>query len=91
MKQIGPYRLEGVLGRGGMGTVYSGVHQQTGQRVAVKVLSAADADDGQLRKRFESEIEALIQLKHPNIVEIYAFGDDDEQLYFAMELVELMK
>lgn len=88
IEQLGPYRIEKVLGRGGMGTVFAAVDQQTGQRVAVKQLAAGMSDDEHFRWRFASEIEALIKLKHANIVDIIGHGEQDGQLFFAMELVD---
>ena len=88
MKKIGPYEIEGVLGRGGMGSVYRGIHIQTNEKHAVKVLSPNFADDPHFRGRFESEIKALLKLDHDNIVSLHSYGQDDGQLFFAMELVE---
>jgi len=85
--QIGPYRIVSRLGRGGMGAVYEAEDEASGQSVAVKVLAAHLADDPGLRKRFNSEIETLKSLRHPGIVHLIAFGEDDGQPYFAMELV----
>lgn len=86
--QLGPYRIERLLGRGGMGTVYVGVHQETGQRAAVKSLSISLSEDTNLRERFLTEIETLKKLKHPNIVELYGDGEQDGQLFYAMELID---
>jgi serine/threonine-protein kinase len=88
MKKIGPYEIEGVLGRGGMGTVYRGVHIHSNEKHAVKVLSPNFADDPHFRGRFESEIKALLKLDHDNIVSLLSYGQEDGQLFFAMELVE---
>jgi serine/threonine protein kinase len=88
LKQLGPYRIAGVLGRGGMGAVYAGTDEQTGKRAAVKVLSAAYFDDENFRQRFAAEVETLKKLKHPNIVELFGYGEQDGQLFYAMELVE---
>ena len=87
LKKIGPYELEGILGRGGMGTVYRGLHSDTGQQHAVKVLAPRFAEDQHFRSRFESEIKALLELDHENIVSLFSYGQDDRQLFFAMELV----
>ena len=84
--QLGPYTIVNRLGRGGMGSVYEAT-DPTGQRVAVKVLAAHLADDVGLRKRFDAEIETLKSLRHPAIVQLLAFGEEDDQPYFAMELV----
>lgn len=88
IKKIGPYEIEGVLGRGGMGTVYRGVHIHSNEKHAVKVLSPNFADDPHFRGRFESEIKALLKLDHENIVSLLSYGQEDGQLFFAMELVE---
>lgn len=86
--KLGPYLLEEVLGRGGMGTVYRGVDPETGERVAVKILAPDLASDLQFLERFQEEVQTLIELKHPNIVQLLSFGKQDEIFYFAMELVE---
>ena len=88
MKKLGPYEFEGTLGRGGMGTVFRGRHVDTGEIHAVKVLSPVYSADDHFRGRFESEINALLQLDHPNIVKLISYGQEDGNLYFSMELVE---
>jgi serine/threonine-protein kinase len=84
--QLGPYTIVNRLGRGGMGAVFEAT-DPAGQHVAVKVLAAHLADDAGLRKRFDAEIETLKSLRHPAIVQLLAFGEEDDQPYFAMELV----
>lgn len=88
LERLGPYKLEKLLGRGGMGAVYVGLNEQTGERVAVKVLSGHLADDSSFRERFKQEIETLKRLLHPNIVQLYGFGEEDGHLFYSMELVE---
>ena len=85
--QLGPYEIAKPIGRGGMGTVYEAVDHGTGRSVAVKTLAAHLGDDPGLRKRFAAEIETLKSLQHPCIVQLLAFGEEDGQPYFAMELV----
>jgi len=85
---LGPYQLVGKLGRGGMGTVYEGVHRESGEPAAVKLLAAALAQEEGFRVRFESEIETLRKLNHPNIVRLFGFGEQDGHLFYAMELVD---
>jgi serine/threonine-protein kinase len=85
--QLGPYTISAPLGRGGMGAVYEAVHSGTGQTVAVKTLAAHLGDDANLRKRFAAEIETLKSLRHPCIVQLLAFGEEDGHPYFAMELI----
>ncbi|WP_425614622.1 serine/threonine-protein kinase [Anatilimnocola sp. NA78] len=87
LEQLGPYRLEKTLGRGGMGSVYLGVHRDTGERAAVKVLAPNLADDEQFRERFKSEVQTLKQLLHPSIVRLHGFGEEDGHLYYVMEYV----
>ncbi len=88
LEKLGPYRLEKLLGRGGMGAVYVARHESTGDRAAVKLLSGHLADDPTFRERFHQEIETLKRLLHPNIVQLHGYGEEDGQLYYVMELVE---
>jgi serine/threonine-protein kinase len=88
IERCGPYHIERLLGRGGMGTVYAGVHEQTGERAAIKVLSDAIAKDERSRDRFRGEVETLKKLRHRNIVTLHGFGEQEGQLFFVMELVE---
>lgn len=88
IERLGPYRLDKILGRGGMGTVYAAGNVDTGQRVAVKVLAANIAREEHFRQRFETEIQSLIKLDHPNIVRILAYDIEGEHAYYAMELID---
>jgi serine/threonine protein kinase len=87
-EQLGPFRIGRVLGRGGMGAVYEGVHEQTGETAAVKVLLSTLQEDDELRLRFEAEIDTLKRLRHPNIVRLFGFGEEQGMLYYVMELVD---
>lgn len=87
LEKLGPYRLERVLGRGGMGAVYAGV-KESGERAAVKVLAESLAEDPGFRDRFRIEIETLKKLRHPNIVQLDGYGEEDGHLFYVMELVE---
>ncbi|HJL29356.1 MAG TPA: serine/threonine-protein kinase, partial [Polyangiaceae bacterium LLY-WYZ-15_(1-7)] len=85
----GRYTIEGVLGRGGMATVYRAHHALARRHVAVKVLHDRFVEDEGLRTRLQREAQATKQLAHPNIVEIYDYGLTDELLPFlVMELLE---
>ena len=84
--RLGPYAIRRRIGRGGMGTVYEAV-DAAGRPVAVKTLSAYLGDETGLRRRFEAEIETLKGLRHPGIVRLIAFGEDEGLPFFAMELV----
>ncbi len=86
--QLGPYRIDKQIGRGGMGSVYAGVNEETGEKAAIKVLSSAYAEDPGFRTRFLTEIATLKQLRHKNIVRLKGDGEQDGQLFYVMELVE---
>ncbi len=88
LEKLGPYKLEKILGRGGMGAVYVGLHEESGERAAVKVLSGHLADDEAFRERFKIEVETLKRLSHPNIVQLSGYGEDDGHLFYVMELVQ---
>ncbi len=87
-ERLGPYKIERRIGRGGMGTVFAAVADVTGERAAIKVLSAGFHADSGLNDRFSGEIESLRRLRHPNIVRIFGFGEDQEVQFYAMELIE---
>ncbi|MCA9200298.1 MAG: serine/threonine protein kinase [Planctomycetales bacterium] len=87
-QELGPYQVTGVLGRGGMGTVYAGVETGTDHQVAIKVLAAGLAMDESFRDRFEAEIESLKKLRHPHIVQLYGYGEQAGNLFYAMERIE---
>lgn len=87
-QKLGPYRLEKVVGRGGMGTVYSAVEETSNETAAIKVLSPGLAADPGFRERFAAEIESLKKLQHPNIVQLFGYGEQDGQLFYVMELIE---
>jgi DNA-binding helix-hairpin-helix protein with protein kinase domain len=82
------YEITGVIGRGGLGTVYRGVQHPIGREVAVKVINPDRASDPTLRQRFTREASAAAALKHPNIVALYDYGEDAGELYMVMELLD---
>jgi eukaryotic-like serine/threonine-protein kinase len=87
--QVGEYVLEGTLGRGGMGTVYAARHPVIGKRVAIKVLASHMSGDPALVRRFVDEARAVNKIGHPNIIDIFAFGQlGDGRHYFVMEYLE---
>jgi eukaryotic-like serine/threonine-protein kinase len=87
-RKLGPYLIDRRLGHGGMGTVYAGVHDQTGQWAAIKVLAENLSADPRFRERFQGEVDTLKMLNHANIVQLMGYGEEDGQLFFVMELVE---
>ena len=87
---VGPYRVVRLLGRGGMGTVYEGVHEKTQERVAVKIISEDLAHEQRFQRRFDAEIQTLIRLKHPNIVRVIGTGAHKSLPFYSMEFIEGM-
>src|SRR5512138_2474295 len=87
-RAIGPWVIQSVLGRGGVGTVYRAHHRRTGLDAAVKVLGPAPVVDGNAARRLAREYEVLRGLDHPNVVRVFDAGVADGYSYLAMELVE---
>lgn len=89
-KHLGPYRIEAVLGEGGMGIVYLGVRDddQFRQKVAIKLIKHG-LGSGKLLERFRNERQTLASLNHPNIGRLQDGGSTEEGLpYFIMEYIE---
>jgi serine/threonine protein kinase len=85
----GKYRLEMILGRGGMGTVYRATHTWTGRPVAVKLLHHELAHDAQSVTRFLREARAAAAVRHPNAVDVLDMGQDETgAAYLVLELLE---
>jgi serine/threonine protein kinase len=82
------YRVEGLLGRGGMGVVYRAEHPRLGASVALKVMDPELAADEVFRERFVREARAAARIRHPNIIPIYDAGESGGDLYLAMRLIE---
>lgn len=92
MEQIGPYQIQGELGRGGMGIVYRGLDPVIGRTVAVKTVHSADLGDSveqeKLKERLFREAKSAGILSHPGIVTIYQAGQDKDILFIAMEFID---
>jgi serine/threonine protein kinase/subtilisin-like proprotein convertase family protein len=84
---FGLYRIESLLGRGGMSVVYLAEDTRLGRRVAIKVLSSELAADDAFRSRFVRESQLAAGLEHPNIVPVYEAGEAEGQLFIAMRYV----
>jgi beta-lactam-binding protein with PASTA domain/tRNA A-37 threonylcarbamoyl transferase component Bud32 len=84
----GRYRVDDRLGNGGMAIVYRGTDLLLRRRVAIKVLRDQFALDDDFVKRFEYEAQAAAKLSHPNVVNVYDFGREENCYYIVMELVE---
>ncbi len=82
------YRIEELIGRGGMGVVYRAYDLRLKRPVALKLVAPALAQDERFRERFARESELVMSLEHPNVVPIYDAGDVDGRVYLAMRLVD---
>jgi YVTN family beta-propeller protein len=82
------YRIEAVLGRGGMSVVYLAEDLRLKRHVALKLLMPTLAEDARFRERFLSESELAASIDHANVIPIYEAGEADGQLYIAMRYVE---
>ncbi len=84
----GRYRIEQLLGAGGMANVYKGTDMQTGKLVAVKVLKQEYVNNPDLVRRFKNEAKAISLLNHPNITKVYDVSVSDDLQYIVMEYIE---
>ena len=87
-EMLGPYRIQRMLGRGGMGCVYLATDEQLNRTVALKTLNQRYGEDDEGRVRFFREARAAAALKHENIVTIYQVGEDQGTPFLAMEHLE---
>lgn len=85
----GTYTIEGLIGEGAMGRVYSAENVQLKKKVALKILRSNLVSDATVVKRFEREAQAASRLNHPNCISIFGFGKEDEGdlLWMAMEYI----
>jgi serine/threonine protein kinase len=83
----GIYQVRGVLGSGGMGTVYLAQDEQLQRDVAVKLIHEDKLTDAHVLERFLAEARAMARVQHPNVVTIHAFGSRHGQPYLVMEYV----
>ena len=86
--RLGPYEIVAPLGAGGMGEVYKARDTRLDRSVALKIVPAELAGQGQLRLRFEQEARTISQLSHPNICTLYDVGNDNGLAYLVMELLD---
>ncbi len=86
--ELAGYRIESLLGWGGMSVVYLAEDLRLKRRVALKLLAARLADDESFRDRFLRESELAASIDHPNIVPIYEAGETEDLLFIAMRYVE---
>lgn len=87
-RQLDEYRLEALLGHGGMARVYRALDVRLKRYAAIKVIDTPLRADPEFIKRFEREAQAIAQLDHPHIVSLYRYGEAGGLLYMAMRYVE---
>ncbi|MBK1785345.1 serine/threonine-protein kinase [Prauserella cavernicola] len=87
-RRLGNYRIDGVLGRGGMSVMYKATDVRLGRKVALKVIGEHLGADAEFRERFVDEARNTSAIDHANIVPLYDFGELDGMLYIAMRLVD---
>ncbi|MCC6132450.1 MAG: serine/threonine protein kinase [Acidobacteria bacterium] len=85
-QMLGRYRLESLLGRGGMAAVYRAFDEELRRAVAIKVILGEHVTDDSFLKRFKQEAELVAHLDHPNILPVYDFGEDAGRPYLVMPL-----
>jgi serine/threonine protein kinase len=88
LEAIVGYEILNVLGRGGMGIVYKARDQNLGRIVAIKTIAEGQYATSDQRERFQSEAHAVARLRHPNIIAIYAVGEQENRPYLSLEFAE---
>ena len=81
----GRYRIDELLGQGGMSAVYKGYDPNLKRIVAIKIIHAHLANDPKFIVRFKEEAAAVASLRHPNIVQVHDFNNEGETYYMVME------
>jgi serine/threonine protein kinase len=87
-RQLGDFRIEREIGRGGMGVVYEAEQLSLGRKVALKILPFASTLDARQLQRFNNEAHAAAQLHHTNIVPVHAVGCERGVHYYAMQFID---
>ena len=86
-RTIGGYNIEAIIGSGGMATVYRAFQPQLERWVAIKVLTSTRSGNTAFLRRFQREAKAIAALRHPNILTIHDYGEEDGKGYIVMEYV----
>ncbi len=87
-KYVGDYQITQLLGEGGMGVVYKAIHPTLGQVVAIKMLHPNLVKAEAIKQRFLREAQAMARLRHPNILQLFNFVENNEGCFIVMEFVE---
>src|SRR3954471_4716607 len=85
---VAGYRIESVVGRGGMGVVYRARELELDRVVALKVIAPELVDDEDVRERFVREARAAASIEHPNVIPVHAAGERDGLAYLAMRFID---
>jgi serine/threonine-protein kinase len=85
--ELAGYRIEALVGRGGMGIVYRGTDLRLHRPVAIKLIAADRASDARARRRFEREARLMAAIDHPNVLPVYAAGEEQGSLFLVMRYV----
>ena len=86
--RLGPYKIVGKIGAGGMGEVYRAKDTKLGREVAIKVMPADFSTDSDRLRRFQQEARTLAALSHPNVVQVHDADEHEGTPYLVMELLE---
>ncbi|WP_245633936.1 serine/threonine-protein kinase [Amycolatopsis jejuensis] len=87
-RRLGNYRIDSVLGKGGMSVTYQATDVRLGRKVALKVIGDHLGADAEFRERFVDEARNTSAIDHANVVPLYDFGELDGMLYIAMRMVD---
>lgn len=86
--RLGSYEIISAIGQGGMARIYKGFHAQLNRYTAIKVVHWGLQEDPEFTERFRREAQAIAILRHPNIVQIFDFGQHSSGYYMVMEFIE---
>ncbi|WP_410655662.1 serine/threonine-protein kinase [Amycolatopsis sp. lyj-112] len=87
-RRLGNYRIDGVLGKGGMSVTYKATDVRLGRKVALKIIGDHLGADAEFRERFVDEARNTSAIDHANVVPLYDFGELEGMLYIAMRMVD---
>src|SRR5688572_9468291 len=86
-QHLGQYQIIGLIGQGGMATVYRARQESMKRDVALKIIKPSQDDDIDFVKRFEYEVQLVASLSHPHILKVFDYGQHNDLVYLVMELL----